>query len=404
MGASPSRAPHDYTPALGARWLTPFYDFAIDGFTREGRWRGEVRRLLEPTGEDRILDIGCGTGSLAIALARDADVVGIDPDPAVLARARDKAARAGVAPCFIEGFAGPGDLPAGWRPTKIVSTLVLHQTPLDEKRRIIKTAYALLPPGGVFVLADYGRQPGPLQRGLFRVLVQMVDGVDDTQPNADGVLETLLAESGFAENTPQIVIPTPTGAISLWRSIRPETEEAIAAIAAACASLIAAAQADAADQKAAPDAAGVLAAVDAFFLAYGAGDADAMAALLTEDAARIVVAPDRDPKITRGELQGILDFMRAPDFPKVRERYWNPSVLQRGDLAVAWTPYVLEVDGERRHCGVNVFNMTKRAGAWRIDAIHYTVEPDACAQMIPPDAEFRPDYSSIDETTTPRGE
>ena len=220
MAAGAAR-PQDYTPALGARWLTPFYDFAIAGFTREWTWRRRIVAFLEPQTDDRILDIGCGTGSLAVALAGMADVVGVDPDRAVLSRARKKAARAGVAPRFVAGFFSPDSLPARWRPTKVVSSLVLHQTPLAEKRRIIEAAFSLLPPGGVFVLADYGRQPGPLQHFFFRNLVQRVDGFEDTQPNADGALEDLLADAGFAETSPKDMIPTLTGAISIWRAVKP---------------------------------------------------------------------------------------------------------------------------------------------------------------------------------------
>ncbi|MBB5517439.1 class I SAM-dependent methyltransferase [Amphiplicatus metriothermophilus] len=210
----------DYTPALGAHWLTPFYDFAIAAFTREGVWRGALVDLVDPQPDDRILDVGCGTGSLAVRLGRVADVVGVDPDPAVLARARAKAAKSRARARFAQGFLRAGLLPEGWRPTKAVSSLVLHQTPLEEKRRIIGEIHALLAPGGVFCLADYGRQPDRAQRFLFRALVQSVDGVENTEPNAQGVIETLLAEAGFAPSTPARVVRTPTGAVSLWRAVR----------------------------------------------------------------------------------------------------------------------------------------------------------------------------------------
>lgn len=147
----------------------------------------------------------------------------------------------------------------------------------------------------------------------------------------------------------------------------------------------------------APDRRAILETVDAFFLAYGGGDVEAMEDLLAEGARRVVWAPARETTLQRGTLAGIVDFMRAPDFPKVRESYWDPIILQRGRLAVAWTPYVFYIDDERRHCGVNVFNMTKEAEQWRVESINYTVEPDACDAFIPPDAAMRPDYSLIDE-------
>ena len=51
----------------------------------------------------RIADLGIGTGDLAITLAaRGLEVVGVDRAPAMLAVAREKAARAGVALTLVE--------------------------------------------------------------------------------------------------------------------------------------------------------------------------------------------------------------------------------------------------------------------------------------------------------------
>jgi hypothetical protein len=56
-------------------------------------------------------------------------------------------------------------------------------------------------------------------RVLFR-LVQSLDGYENTQPNADGVLPTLMAEAGFTQVQVLDVIPTATGSISLYRAVR----------------------------------------------------------------------------------------------------------------------------------------------------------------------------------------
>lgn len=83
-----------YLPAMGKRWLLPLYD----PFTRlagVGRMHEQLldRARIQPGQE--ILEIGCGTGNLLLALARrrtDVRLVGIDPDPDALRRARRKAA------------------------------------------------------------------------------------------------------------------------------------------------------------------------------------------------------------------------------------------------------------------------------------------------------------------------
>ena len=54
--------------------------------------------------------------------------------------------------------------------------------------------YEVLKPGGKVVIADFGLQRTALMRLAFRI-VQLADGKDDTQPNADGVLPESVGRS-----------------------------------------------------------------------------------------------------------------------------------------------------------------------------------------------------------------
>lgn len=82
-----------FTPALG-RGPTRLYDAALHIFTRERRWRGAVIDAVAAANPTAVLDVGCGTGTLAIGMASripGALVTGLDPDTEALAIAARKA-------------------------------------------------------------------------------------------------------------------------------------------------------------------------------------------------------------------------------------------------------------------------------------------------------------------------
>ncbi|MBX9897139.1 MAG: class I SAM-dependent methyltransferase [Qipengyuania sp.] len=213
-----------YTPAAGHHWLTPLYDFGVAVLTREDRWRTALVEQLRPRPHDVIVDIGCGTGSLLVRVGKatpSTQLIGIDPDPAVLARAQTRFSAAGLSIELHIGFARQAaELLDGRRPTKIVSSLVFHQLPMEEKEAALASIHAALRAGGELHIADYGLQRSRLMRVLFRSVVQNLDGRLNTEPNARGVLPKLMQGAGFPSVEETVVIPTPSGSISLYRGIR----------------------------------------------------------------------------------------------------------------------------------------------------------------------------------------
>ncbi|MEM8561286.1 MAG: SAM-dependent methyltransferase, partial [Pseudomonadota bacterium] len=75
---------------------------------------------------------------------------------------------------------------------------------------------------GRLFIADYGLQRTSLMKGLFRGTVQVIDGYEDTQPNAEGCMPGLLGKAGFLDISEVLVIPTHTGSISIYAAARNE--------------------------------------------------------------------------------------------------------------------------------------------------------------------------------------
>jgi SAM-dependent methyltransferase len=109
--------------------------------------------------EDIVVDVGCGTGTLAVmakARSPNARVIGIDPDPRALARAEGKAKRNGVAVEFRQGFGDQvATLAGAGKATKAVSSMVLHHMPREAQLATIAAMREALAPGGLLRIADF---------------------------------------------------------------------------------------------------------------------------------------------------------------------------------------------------------------------------------------------------------
>jgi ubiquinone/menaquinone biosynthesis C-methylase UbiE len=147
-----------FVPGMGVDWLLPLYDpfTRLVGLDRERR---ELLLQADLRPGHRVLDIGCGTGSLAVLakhLSPAAEVSGIDPDRKALARASRKAQRAGATIEFKHGFSAVLDFPEASFDC-VLSSFMFHHLERHEKERTAREVRRVLKVDGTFHLLDFGQ-------------------------------------------------------------------------------------------------------------------------------------------------------------------------------------------------------------------------------------------------------
>jgi ubiquinone/menaquinone biosynthesis C-methylase UbiE len=185
-----------YLPAAGRDSFLPFYDLMTKLMGADQARRGLLDQAQILTGH-RVLDIGCGTGSLLIQLKRlypGTDVVGLDPDPKALARAKRKAKRAAVTIQFDQGF---GDEPPYPEASfdRVLSSLMFHHVPPDEKAKTLRAVRRVLKTGGEFHMLDF---EGP-ENGAHGFVSRLLHSNQRLKDNSESRVLLFMTEAGFAE-------------------------------------------------------------------------------------------------------------------------------------------------------------------------------------------------------------
>lgn len=220
--SDPSRP--GFIPALRFRALTPLYDRVVALATREAEFKRRLVDWLPPEAGGSLLDLGCGSGTLAIAIKRrhpQLQMCGIDADPDILDRARRKAGEAGGEIDFARALADA--LP--WQDARFdfaVSTLMFHHLRPETKRAALRELRRVLKPGGLLLIADFGRAPAWWRRAGFALGVRLLDGFEVTGEHAAGRFGGLLPAAGFEAVARIESIPVPVGQIDFFAARAPE--------------------------------------------------------------------------------------------------------------------------------------------------------------------------------------
>ena len=191
----PEPAPE--TSGRTIRWAR-FYDAVswLVSFGKAPAIRKTTVELAEVAPGEKVLDVGCGTGSLAIAVKAKAgpagDVHGIDAAPEMIGVARRKAARKKVDVRFqvglIEDIPFPDD-----QFDLALNSFVLHHLPDDLKRTGFSQIRRVLKPGGRFLAVDLASTGDGIIGHLFSLFGHKV------APDYVGNLMAMIKDAGFSE-------------------------------------------------------------------------------------------------------------------------------------------------------------------------------------------------------------
>lgn len=210
-----------YRAALRFSWLTRYYDSIVGYSINDRLFKEQLLAEADIHPGQRVLDFGCGTGSLTIRIKErvpSARIIGIDVDQRILDLARSKAASKRIDIDWRQGTLREQVLERG-SVDHVVSSLVLHHLTTDEKRSALRQFVEVLRPGGEIHIADFGMPRSWLMRGAF-LSVRILDGFDRTEANYLGQLPILMMDAGLSDVRSTHTYSTVCGTIELFHGRR----------------------------------------------------------------------------------------------------------------------------------------------------------------------------------------
>jgi ubiquinone/menaquinone biosynthesis C-methylase UbiE len=209
---------NSFIPALKYHFLTKSYDRFIRLFMPEKSVKKKAVSFLKLRSGDKLLDFGCGTGTLLELLneeRNDIRCVGYDVDEEILGIAKSKdikntswvLGQEVVLPFPDQHF------------DKIVSTWVFHHLENDVKEIAFRQLNRVLKPGGIMIVADWGKPYNFLMRSLF-FIIQLADNFYTTSDNVKGRLPEYMRRASFKQVEQLAYRNTLFGTLAFYRAIR----------------------------------------------------------------------------------------------------------------------------------------------------------------------------------------
>ena len=192
---------------LNGGWRYDLMGWFVDTFLFRGQWQ-ELRKKTIELGRiqpgEQVLDVGCGTGKLALIVARRAGragragrVVGVDPSTEQIAWARSKAVQRNVPVEFQIGVIENLPLPDQTFDV-VLSTLMMHHLPAPLKRQGLAEVARVLKPGGRLIIADF--KPKKERKGQAARFHAGGSSMQD--------LTTMVSNAGFEQLETEELLPS----------------------------------------------------------------------------------------------------------------------------------------------------------------------------------------------------
>jgi ubiquinone/menaquinone biosynthesis C-methylase UbiE len=184
-----------YVPAAGHDWTLPLYDPVVKLLGGDAA-RRELIEQADPRPGHHVLEVGCGTGALLMLIRRErpgVDLVGLDPDPRALARARRKAQRVSASIRLDQGFADALPYTDASFDRVLACFMLHHLNDVEEKRRSLAEMRRVLRPAGRLHLLDFTVPDG----GRAGLVGRWLHSPDRLKDNRRERVLALMADAGF---------------------------------------------------------------------------------------------------------------------------------------------------------------------------------------------------------------
>lgn len=190
-----SESKNEYIPALSFRVLTPFYDFIQKYIVRDIRYKSRLIAHAQIQADHRVMDLGCGTGTLAIMAKRaqpQADIFGLDADPEMLKVAKAKKDQEKLEVKFDVGFTNNLPYPDEFF-DRVLSSIMIHHLKTPDKEKTAHEIYRVLKPGGQLHIIDFGKP----YTWYGKLLGPFLHKFEEANDNVEGRLPEIFGAPGL---------------------------------------------------------------------------------------------------------------------------------------------------------------------------------------------------------------